>query len=113
VFRREVVLHSGARHWVYAQTLMRPTGLSGANRELRHLQNRPLGELLFAGKSRRLDLRMTRLSPHCALRRRAQLHQLLLPVGSHARCSWFDYHGSALLVHECLLPELLCHDSAQ
>ncbi len=107
VFAREVMLCSGAQSWIYALTLMRPRGLKGANRDLRQLQTRPLGELLFTAHSRRLNLHMTRLSAHSRLRVAATGHGIDLPMGSHARCSWFDYNGSALLVHECLLPALL------
>lgn len=107
VFVREVLLHSEQNTWVYALTLMRPRGLKGANRSLQQLQNRPLGELLFTAHSRRLDLQMTRLSPHHRLRRAALTHQIQLPIEAHARCSWFDFNGSSLLVHECLLTDLI------
>lgn len=107
VFVREVLLHSEQRTWVYALTLMRPTGLKGANRSLQQLQNRPLGELLFSAHSRRLDLQMTRLSPHHRLRRAALAQHINLPRSAHARCSWFDFNGSSLLVHECLLDDLI------
>ncbi len=112
VFTREVALCSGDQMWIYALTFMRPRGLRGANRDLRQLQTRPLGELLFTSHSRRLDLRQTRITPNGRLRRAAARHGVVIPVGSYARCSWFDYNGSALLVHECVLPSLqqFCRD---
>ena len=44
---REVVLCGAGRPWVYARSVLPLATLSGRLRALRHLDNRPLGALLF------------------------------------------------------------------
>lgn len=61
---REVLLHSGGQPLVLARTVIPRQALSGAQRRLAHLGDRPLGELLFTfrGLSRKC-LELARVEP--------------------------------------------------
>ena len=45
---REVLLYGNDQPWVFARSILPLTSLTGAQRRLRKLDNRPLGALLFA-----------------------------------------------------------------
>lgn len=51
---REVILHGQGQDWVFARSIMPLATLSGRLRSLRHLDNRPLGELLFSDPAMRM-----------------------------------------------------------
>jgi len=48
---REVILYGAGQPWVYARSVLPLTTLTGRLRKLRHLDNRPLGALLFKDPS--------------------------------------------------------------
>jgi len=48
---REVILYGAGQPWVYARSVVPLTTLTGRLRKLRHLDNRPLGALLFKDPS--------------------------------------------------------------
>jgi len=48
---REVILYGAGQPWIYARSVVPMTTLTGRLRKLRHLDNRPLGALLFKDPS--------------------------------------------------------------
>lgn len=100
---REVVLVGCGDDWVVARSVIPRRTLTGRNRQLRHLGNRPLGALLFRDPG---------------LCRRA-VHLITLPncpsVGTNivwGRRSTFILRGQPLLVAEYFLPALLASGTA-
>jgi chorismate--pyruvate lyase len=96
---REVVLKGLDLPWVYARSILPLATLTGRLRALRHLDNRPLGALLFADKSMaRGDIEIAAIDPR----------SLPLRLGGQAplwgRRSLFYLDGKPLLVSEIFLP---------
>lgn len=97
---REVVLYGCGQPWVFARSILPLTTLTGRLRRFRHLDNRPLGELLFRYHSMTRDaLEIACVSGH------------LLPPASQeigddlwGRRSIFRVDGKPLLVGEIFLP---------
>ena len=100
---REVVLLGNDQPWVYARSIIPLSTLTGRLRRLRHLDNRPLGALLFQ------DPTMTREPVEVACHTPANA-QLPHAMGSiHApmwgRRSIFRLDNKPLLVGEIFLPD--------
>ncbi len=65
---RHVHLMCGKRLWVFARTVIPLRTLKGAQRQLAHLGEKPLGALLFADKTvRRGPVEIARITPDHAL----------------------------------------------
>ena len=108
---REVHLLCAGRPWVFARTVIPVSTLSGEQRHLAHLGNRPLGAVLFA------DPHMVRGPVEVASIRNG--HPLYIaavqglkrkPEEIWGRRSVFRLGGKPLLVSEYFLPEIgVCH----
>jgi len=97
---REVILYGGGQPWVYARSVLPLATLTGRLRKLRHLDNRPLGALLFK------DPNMRREAVHIARFKSNNLPDLLNNLGTAAwgRRSVFRLDNKPLLVSEVFLP---------
>lgn len=89
---REVFLHGNNQPWVFARSVIPATTLSGRERALLRLSNRPLGEFLFS---------------HPAMER-GPIEVSRLPGTPElwARRSVFYLSGKPLMVCEVFLPDL-------
>ena len=100
---REVVLMADSIPWVYARSIIPLTTLTGRLRKLRHLDNRPLGALLFNDPS------MTREEVEVACftisnkELPADLGDIKRPIWG--RRSVFRLDTKPLLVSEIFLPD--------
>lgn len=62
---REVILCGHGQAWVFARSILPLTTLTGRLRAMRHLDNRPLGALLFKDPSmHRGTIEVAKISPH-------------------------------------------------
>jgi len=99
---REVILYGADTPWVYARSILPMSSLTGRLRKLRHLDNRPLGALLFA------DPNMVRgnMEVACFYPQNTkfpdQLEAIKKPVWG--RRSLFYLDSKPLLVSEIFLP---------
>lgn len=108
---REVHLLCDDRPWVFARTVIPVSTLSGEQRHLAHLGNRPLGAVLFA------DPHMVRGPVEVApIRHGHPLYAAAVqglkrkPDEIWGRRSVFRLGGKPLLVSEFFLPEIgVCH----
>ncbi len=97
---REVLLLGGGEPRVFARSVLPVATLTGRMRHLRHLDNRPLGDLLFRNASlKRGEIEVARVPGH------------RLPAGLvdpaqrlWGRRSVFRLEGKPLLVSEIFLP---------
>lgn len=98
---REVLLYGRGQPWVYARSVLPMRSLQGKSRNLRSLDDRPLGELLFSEPGiRRGDIQFNRL------RRNPKIQ--LEPLCSENENAWgrrstFWLRGKPLLVAETFL----------
>ncbi len=103
---REVVLEGQGEPWVIARSVIPRVTLTGRNRQLRALGNRPLGAFLFRDPTlRRTEVKVVQLG----------LPKALSSASAHTawgRCSTFVLRGRPLLVAEYFLPALLTPRSA-
>lgn len=112
---RMVYLLCDGQPWVFARTVIPLRTLSGAQRRLGHLGNKPLGAMLFADRSmRRSEVEVVRLVPG------DRLFKLITagmtapgPVhpGQPSQALWgrrsvFYLQAKPLLVSEIFLPEI-------
>jgi len=103
---REVHLLCGGRPWVFARTVIPQATLSGPERRLARLGNRPLGAVLFADPHmRRGEVQVTRLQPGDAVHGHVFADGDGPPVWG--RRSLFRLNDKPLLVSEFFLPEML------
>lgn len=103
---REVEMLCGEVPWVFARTLIPVCSLRGRARRLTLLEERPLGEVLFADASMRRGVtQMARLHPGHSLFTSATRH--LQPVEAiWGRRTLFHLAGKPLLVNELFLPDI-------
>lgn len=100
---REVVLFGRDTPWVYARSVLPLTTLTGPLRKLRHLDSRPLGELLFNDPTMtRGELEWACISADKSAALAPQLPLYEEPVWG--RRSVFRLSGKPLLVCEIFLP---------
>ncbi len=108
---REVHLLCGDTPWVYARTVIPQGTLSGPQRRLARLGNKPLGAALFAERSMRRDAveiaRYTRSERGYGV---ATAGLNPPPAAIWGRRSVFRLRGKPLLVSEVFLPSLLTVD---
>jgi len=98
---REVHLLCDEHPVVYARTVIPVSTLSGAEKRLAHLGNKPLGAVLFADRSmQRGEVQIARLKPE-QVKLNSQSNEDIW-----GRRSVFSLSGKPLLVSEYFLPEL-------
>ena len=105
---REVFLYADGRPVVFAHSALACEHLRGVWSEVRKLENRPLGALLFAHslvERKPLHYQALRNTHH--LYRRAAGALIDPPHRLWARRSLFYLHAAPLLVTEVFLPEIL------
>ena len=99
----KVVLSGRGTPWVYARSVLPLTTLTGRLRKLRHLDSRPLGELLFNDPAMtREPLEWACISADNCTALASQLPLYAEPVWG--RRSVFKLSGKPLLVCEIFLP---------
>lgn len=104
---REVYLYCGEQPWIFARTVIPHSTLTGRQRYLAHLGNRPLGAALFSDPSMQRDeLEVSCLSPGQRL-----FETAMRGVKQTSRCIWgrrsiFRVGDKPLLVAEIFLPTL-------
>lgn len=104
---REVRLLCGEQAWVFARTLIPAATLHGRGRGLRHLGNRPLGELLFSTAAvQRGAVEVAKITAQQHLYHRALPSAAPYPALLWARRSRFHFEQRPLLVCEIFLPDL-------
>jgi chorismate--pyruvate lyase len=105
---RQVQLLCDDKPWVYARTVIPRSTLSGRERRLAFLGNRPLGALLFADPSMRRGpvevACIRREHPVFTLATQGLAHP---PVNIWGRRSVFTLHDKPLLVSEIFLPDIV------
>ena len=103
---REVLLLGHQQPWVYARSVIPVSSLTGELRHLRHLDNRPLGQLLFNTQGmQRSPFQIARLTTsdlplHASSRLRLDKESPIL----WGRRSRFVIYNKPLLVSEVFLP---------
>lgn len=108
---REVYLYCDALPWVYARTIIPHTTLTGRQRHLAHLGNRPLGAALFADPSMRRDeVEVACMRPFHRLFDTATATLGQSPEMIWGRRSVFYIGGKPLLVNEVFLPPVFNTD---
>ncbi|MDX1823870.1 MAG: chorismate lyase [Thiohalomonadales bacterium] len=104
---REVYLYCGDTPWVYARTIIPHTTLTGRQRYLAHLGNRPLGAALFADPTMRRDeVEVACMRPVHRLFDTATAGLVNPPEIIWGRRSVFYVGKKPLLVNEVFLPPL-------
>jgi chorismate lyase len=104
---REVQLLCDDRPWVFARTIIPATTLSGPQRRLARLGNRPLGAVLFADPSmRRGAVQIAALTARHGMFARATRDLKQRPARIWGRRSVFRVADKPLLVSEIFLPGL-------
>lgn len=104
---REVQLLCKGRPWVFARTVIPLGTLTGRQRRLAHLGNRPLGAVLFADPAmRRSEVEIAAIRPGHVMFDRAVrgLASGQRPGRVWGRRSVFRLNGKPLLVSEVFLP---------
>ncbi len=97
---REVLLCGGGTPWVFARSVLPLSSLKGRLRSLRHLDNRPLGELLFTTPGMHRDpFQLSAIDSRHRYLPRAQG----CDRAQWARRSIFWLYGKPLLVSEVFL----------
>ncbi len=91
VLIREVVITSGDKQWALGHSILPRRTLTGKERQLGHLHNRPLGRVLF----------------HHRHMTRSALSFNLTPERLWARHCIFHLAGKPLLLTEIFLPDLV------
>ncbi len=105
---REVLLYADDIPLVLARTILPARTISSAHKNLSHLGNRPLGEVIFSyPKLERLALEISEVSSHHWKQAIQQKIQLNSPVWG--RRTVYTIHHHPLLVSEFFLPEILNH----
>lgn len=102
---RQVQLLCDGIPWVFARTVVPVTTLSGAQRQLAHLGNRPLGAFLFADPGmRRGPVELACIRKGQAMFSEASSGLKRKPAEIWGRRSVFRVGGKPLLVAELFLP---------
>jgi len=105
---REVQLLCGDMPWVFARTIIPYKTLTGAERRLMHLRDKPLGAVLFADSSmRRGPVEVVHLRSGDRLFKRATAGLKPRPRSIWGRRSVFYLREKPLLVSEIFLPRII------
>lgn len=107
VLVREVLILSHDRQWMFARTVIPRDTLTGEEQKLAHLENRPLGSILFKDPTmKRSAFDFACIHPgekwHAQI---SSLVQSALPA-LWARRSIFSLHEKSLLLTEVFLPDI-------
>ena len=109
---REVLLFCGQTPLIYARTIIPQQTLTGEQKKLADLGNRPLGEFLFSQPDLQRDvMQITLLSQGHQLFDSAVINLPSKPDSIWARRSIFRLKHKPLLVAEVFLPEIYCGES--
>ncbi len=104
---RQVQLLCDGKPWVFARTIVPVTTLSGAQRRLAYLGNRPLGAYLFADPGmQRSPVQLARITRGSRLFEDAVQGLARKPQAIWGRRSVFRVGGKPLLVSEIFLPAI-------
>lgn len=104
---REVYLYCGGTPWVYARTIIPRKTLTGAQRYLAHLGNKPLGAVLFADPNMKRDeVEVAEIKSSHRLFNRATITLKQKPASIWGRRSVFYINKKRLLVNEVFLPAI-------
>ena len=104
---RQVYLYCNDTPWVFARTVIPHTTLSGKEKHLAHLQNKPLGAVLFAEPTmRRSEVEVAEIKPGQRLFHTATAKLDADPKSIWGRRSVFYLHDKPLLVSEIFLPDI-------
>jgi chorismate--pyruvate lyase len=105
---RQVQLLCDGIPWVYARSVIPVSTLSGPQRRLAFLGNRPLGAYLFADPSmQRGPVELACITRRHVMYQQATTGLAIKPEGIWGRRSVFRVGGKPLLVCEMFLPDLL------
>lgn len=105
---RQVLLFCGDIPWVFARTVIPLVTLSGSQRFLANLGNRPLGAVLFADPSiLRDEMEVACIKPGQRMFASATTELTELPTCIWGRRSIFYLQHKPLLVNEVFLPTIL------
>lgn len=104
---REVLLQCDGVPWVFARTVIPLSTLTGREKYLAHLGNRPLGAVLFSEPNMRRDeMEVTRLSAKVGLCKKVLQHYDGNCDTIWGRRSNFYLSNKPLLVNEIFLPNI-------
>lgn len=101
---REVALLCNEKPLVYARSVLPTSTLTGENRRLKHLGNKPLGAALFDSPSLERDPLV--IAPIHRLKTNATISK---KNPAYARCSVFYLNNKPLLVSEIFLPDIIAY----
>ena len=105
---RQVRLMCHDHPWVFARTVIPRSTLSGEQRRLAGLGNRPLGAMLFADPGMtRGEMELSRIRPGERLFQQATQGLEKIPAEVWGRRSLFYLAGKPLLVSEIFIPGML------
>lgn len=104
---RQVYLYCDDTPWVFARTVIPTSTLTGKEKHLAHLKNKPLGAVLFADPTmRRSEVEVAEIKPGQRLFHTATAQLQAEPRSIWGRRSVFYLHDKPLLVSEIFLPEI-------
>jgi chorismate--pyruvate lyase len=105
---RHVFLRCDNKPVVFARTLIPDSTLTGAERRLAHLGNKPLGAVLFADPHmQRSEVQIARICPGQKLFNEATQRMQKKPQCIWGRRSMFWLNDKPLLVNEIFLPPVI------
>jgi chorismate--pyruvate lyase len=106
-FIREVHLYCDTQPWVFARTVIPMRTLTGKQRRLSRLGNKPLGAVLFADPAmRRSPIEIAHIKPGQTLFETATTPLTSKPKEIWGRRSAFFLNEKPLLVSEIFLPDI-------
>jgi chorismate--pyruvate lyase len=109
---REVYLYCNGQAVVYARSVIPLATLTGRQRRLAYLGDKPLGGFLFSCPSMQRDeVELTTFGPGNLIYEKASKNSARAPEQVWGRRSVFRLSGKPLLVAEIFLPEI-CHISS-
>lgn len=105
---REVLLHTDGKPLILARTIIPAKTIKAAKRNLNHLGNRPLGEIIFSyPKLKRLDMNIACVAPENWNKEVIQRAKIDQPIWG--RRTVYSIRQRPMLVSEFFLPEILNH----
>lgn len=104
---RQVLLYCDNQPWVFARSVIPKKTMTGRQRRLGSLGNKPLGAVLFADRSMRRDeMEIARITPEHAIYNVALQAVSRKPAEIWGRRSVFYLDDKPLLVSEIFLPAI-------
>lgn len=103
---REVLLHAAGKPLIVARTIIPELTIKGAHRNLSHLGNRPLGEVIFSyPKLERLEMELCVIEPKTWQENAITIAGIKEPIWG--RRTVYGIAHRPMLVSEFFLPEIL------